>query len=62
LIMWNIGSVKEKKKGRKTRHKIETLLKIKPKFYWESSYGEAKDIWESTKIPTICVESKTLFN
>ena len=60
LILWNIKS-KQDRKGQHAVHKIEVLLKIKPEFFWESSFWEAKQIWESTSIPTLCVDEMILF-
>lgn len=61
LILWNIDS-KEERNGRHAQRKIEVLLKVKPDIFWESSYEEAKKIWQATKIPTLCVDKMILFS
>lgn len=60
LFLWDIPS-KAERKGRFVEHKREVLLKIKPSEYWESSYEEAKAIWEGTRIPTICIGEMIAF-
>jgi orotate phosphoribosyltransferase len=60
LILWNIKS-KQERNGRHAEHKIGVLLKIKPEFFWESSFWEAKQIWENTRIPTLCIDEMILF-
>ncbi len=60
LILWDIPS-KEDRNGKFTEHKVDVLLKIKPTEYWESSYDQAKKIWESTRIPTICIDEMIAF-
>jgi orotate phosphoribosyltransferase len=60
LILWDIPS-KEERNGKFIEHKVDVLLKIKPTEYWESSYEQAKKIWETTKIPTICIDEMTAF-
>lgn len=61
LILWDILS-KQERKGRNAKYKIEALLKIKPDLFWESSLYEAKQIWNATKIPTLCVDEMILFS
>jgi adenine/guanine phosphoribosyltransferase-like PRPP-binding protein len=61
LVLWNISSKKERA-GKYAQHKIEILLKIKPDIVWESSFAEAKQIWEATKIPTLCIDEMILFS
>lgn len=61
LILWNIQS-KEERNGKHAKRKIEILLKIKPDIFWESSYEEAKKIWQVTKIPTLCINQMILFS
>ena len=60
LILWDIAS-KDDRSGKFAEHKIDVLLKIKPVVYWESSYHQAKKIWESTRIPTICIDEMIAF-
>lgn len=61
LILWDIQSKKERG-GKHAQRKIEVLLKIKPDMFWESSFAEAKHIWEATKISTICIDEMILFS
>ena len=55
LVLWNIQS-KNERNGRHAQRKIEVILKYKPDIVWESSFREAKQIYETTKIPTLCVD------
>jgi uncharacterized HAD superfamily protein len=59
LIMWDIPSKRERK-GRYAENKIEVLSKIKPSVFWESNYRQAMQIWEATRIPTICIDKMIL--
>lgn len=61
LILWNIQS-KEERKGKYSHHKIENCLKIKPTMIWESNFGQAKQIWAATRIPTLCFDEMILFS
>ncbi|MEA3490206.1 MAG: hypothetical protein U9R44_07740 [Candidatus Omnitrophota bacterium] len=61
LVLWNIRS-KEERKGRYAQRKIKILLEIKPEMFWESSFGEAEQIWAITKIPTLCVDKMIMFS
>lgn len=58
LILWDIKSKKER--GEYAQNKIKALLKIEPNTYWESSYGQAKEIWKATKIPVISTDRMVL--
>jgi len=61
LILWDIES-KQQRNGKHAKHKIEHLLRIKPDIFWESSVGEAKQVWEATKIPTLCIDEMILLS
>lgn len=61
LILWGIQSKKERN-GRHAQRKIGVLLKIKPELFWESSFWEAKQIWEATKIPVLCFDEMILLD
>ncbi len=60
LILWNISS-KLERDGKLAQNKIESLLKIKPDIIWESNLSQAKQIWEATEIPVLCVDEMILF-
>jgi hypothetical protein len=61
LFLWGIQS-KEERRGRNAQHKIEVFLKKKPDMIWESSFHESKQIWEATKIPTLCIDEMILLS
>lgn len=61
LILWNIKS-KQERNGKYSKYKIKYLIKIKPDMVWESSFSQAKQIWESTKIPTLCTDEMILLS
>jgi len=61
LVLWSINS-KQERKGRYAQNKIDTILKYKPEIIWESSINEAKQIYEATKIPTLCIDEMILFS
>lgn len=61
LILWNLQS-KQERNGKHAQYKTKALLKIKPEMFWESSFGEAKQVWKATKIPTLCVNRMILFS
>lgn len=60
LVLWDIGSKREAR-GKHAQHKIEKLLRIKPEMFWESSLVQAREIWRTTKIPTLCIDEMRLF-
>ena len=59
LVLWNIQS-KHERNGKHAQRKIEVILLYKPDMVWESSFHEAKQIHETTKIPTLCVDEMML--
>jgi len=59
LILWDIGSKRERH-GKYARHKIKHILRYKPEIIWESNLGQAKAIWQATKIPTLCIDDMVL--
>lgn len=61
LMLWEITS-KQEGRGRHAEQKIEKLLQIKPEMFWESSGGQAREIWCATRIPTLCVDEMRLFS
>lgn len=61
LILWDLPSINDRH-GRFTKYKAETLLRIKPDVYWESNFNEAKQIYDSTRIPTLCVDRMSMFS
>jgi len=60
LILWDIESKKDRK-DLFAEYKADKLLSLKPSVYFESSYQQAKQIWESTRIPTICIDEMIAF-
>jgi len=62
LLMWSPAKFGAKRTGSLTRHKITSLILIKPDIYWESDYREGEAIWRSTKIPTLCLDRKILLS
>lgn len=61
LMLWEIAS-KQEGRGRHAEQKIEKLLRIKPEMFWESSGGQAREIWRATRIPTLCVDEMRLLS
>ena len=61
LHMWNIPD-KNDRNGEFARHKVVELLRLKPDMYWESNWEQSQEIWENTRIPTLCVDEMTLLN
>ena len=61
LVLWDIQS-KQERNGKHAQRKIEVILEYKPDFVWESSFHEAKQIYETTKIPTLCVDEMLLIS
>ena len=61
LILWDLQS-KQERNGKHAQRKIEVILEYKPDFVWESSFHEAKQIYETTKIPTLCVDEMLLIS
>ncbi|MDX2410537.1 MAG: phosphoribosyltransferase family protein [Woeseiaceae bacterium] len=61
LHMWDVPS-KSDRRGRFARHKVDTLLHIKPDMFWESNWDQSNTIWNETRIPTLCIEKMTLLS
>lgn len=61
LILWDLPSINDRH-GRFAKYKAEILLRIKPDVYWESNFNEAKQIYDSTRIPTLCVDRMIMFS
>jgi len=61
LILWNLPSKKDRH-GMQAERKAKEILRINPDIVWESSYVEAKKIWEVTRIPTICFDNMVIFS
>lgn len=61
LMLCDVQIGEEREGKRLVQHKIELLLKTKPWWFWESSFSEAKQIWEATKIPVLCIDEMVLF-
>jgi len=60
LILWDLDC-KSQRQGQNAQFKINHILRIKPDLIWESSYHEAQEIWEKTKVPTLCFDEMVLF-
>ena len=60
LIMWNLPD--KKFRTNSAEYKSRELLKLKPEWYWESNFGEAKQIWKKTKIPVLCFDKMILLS
>ena len=60
LIMWDVPD----KNARTSfvQYKIDSLLKIKPDMYWESDWEKSQQIWEATRIPTLCIDEMTMLS
>jgi len=61
LFLWDIQS-KQERKGKNAQHKMEVFLRKKPDMIWESSFHESVQIWEGTKISTLCIDKMILFS
>jgi orotate phosphoribosyltransferase len=61
LFMWDIPS-KADRKGQFARHKVDTLLRVKPDMFWESTWSQSQKIWDETRIPTLCIDEMTLLS
>ncbi len=61
LIMWDLPS-KSERRGRFARHKIESVLRVKPEMVWESNWDQSQSIWRETRIPTLCIDRMTLLS
>lgn len=61
LMLCDFQFEEQRERKRVVQRKIEFLLKIKPLWFWGSSFSEAKQIWEATKIPTLCIDEMVLF-
>lgn len=63
LHMWNLPSTdKALRAGKHAEYKIDTLLRLKPEFYWESSLWQAEKIFMQTRIPTLCIDEMVLLS
>jgi uncharacterized HAD superfamily protein/hypoxanthine phosphoribosyltransferase len=60
LLMWNLQHKNMRTIEGHIQHKVDLLLKIKPAWFWESSYTEAKVIHEKTGLPVLCVDTMRL--
>jgi hypoxanthine phosphoribosyltransferase len=61
LHMWDLPA-KSERRGRFARHKISSLLQIKPDMFWESDWDQSQTIWNKTRIPTLCIDNMTLLS
>lgn len=61
LFLWDIKS-KQERNSKWAQHKIAVLLVEKPDLVYESDLGQAKEIWKTTKIPTLCLDKMILFS
>ena len=61
LLLWDIES-KDEREGKWAQNKIAHVLKTAPDIVWESSLGQASDIWNATRIPTLCIDEMILFS
>ena len=61
LHMWDIPN-KSDRNGEFAKHKIVELLRLKPDMYWESNLAQSQEIWDNTRIPTLCIDEMTLLN
>jgi orotate phosphoribosyltransferase len=61
LIMWDVPT-KADRQGRFAKHKIDSLLTVKPDMFWESNRQQSEAIWKKTRIPTLCIDDMTMFN
>ena len=61
LVMWDLPA-KSDRRGRFARHKIDSLLGIKPDMFWESNWDQAQAIWNETRIPTLCIDRMTMLS
>jgi orotate phosphoribosyltransferase len=62
LYMWDVPRPELRRDGGQARHKIATLLKLKPFIFWESGIKEAKEIFDKTNIPVLCVGENVLMS
>lgn len=60
LILWDL-ECKSQRQGQNAQFKIKHILRIKPDLIWESSYHEAREIWEKTRVPTLCFDEMCFF-
>lgn len=61
LIMWDVPT-KADRQGKFAKHKIESILDVKPDMFWESNRQQAEAIWEKTRVPTLCIDEMMMFN
>lgn len=61
LIMWDVPT-KADRQGQFAKHKINSILDVKPDMFWESNRQQAEAIWEKTRVPTLCIDDMTMFN
>ena len=60
LLLWDVKEKKDRN-GFYSKYKIAALVKIKPDMVWESNSGQARDIWDATRIPTLCTDTKVFY-
>lgn len=56
LIMLDLPNEQSRTFGRIIRHKVSSILEVKPRWYWESSFIEARAIHFQTKLPVLCTQ------
>lgn len=61
MFMWNIPDKKMRGTG-SSEYKSQLLNRLFLDYYVESNLSEAEYIWNHTKIPTICIETMSMFN
>jgi orotate phosphoribosyltransferase len=61
LHMWDLPE-KSDRRGQFARHKIDTLLPIKPDMFWESNWGQSQSIWNEIRVPTLCIDNMILLS
>jgi len=61
LLMWDLPD-KKLRTGKHAEHKVEMVTKARPDILLESSENEALEVWRRTGIPTICIDSMTIFS
>lgn len=59
LVMWDLPG-KDQRHGRFAANKIRQVLAIRPKLFIESSFWQARKIWASTGVPTLCTDNMAL--
>lgn len=61
LILRDIPSMHDGR-GKIASYKAEALLSVKPDLYWEGHVKDAKEVYETTGIPTLCVDRMVLLS